>query len=89
MAKEGKKGAKKVAKKVAKRVAKDKPETNGATGEENVVTLATLATEAKMSGAVARRKLRDAELKRDGRWSWEEGSKDLKKVREVLGLEAA
>jgi hypothetical protein len=75
--------AKKVAKKVAKKAEKSaKKDTDG------LIKLADLASEAKITAASARRKLRDAELNREGRWAWEEGSKDLKEARKVLGLDA-
>lgn len=79
---------KKVAKKVDKK-SKAKPEkeakkSNGS--DDNLVTLADLAKEAKISGAAARRKIRATEMERDGRWAWAAGSKQLKTARTALGL---
>lgn len=75
-----KKAVKKVVKKTAEKAEK---KTAG-----NVVTLAELAKKAKISPARARQKLRAAEgIERDGRWSWEAGSKALAKVEKVLGGE--
>lgn len=94
------KGVRKVVKKVTKVKPSAKPvkeaKTNGkaeapAESEEGKVTLATLAAEAEITPAGARRKLRNAEgIERgEGRWVWEEGSKALAAVRKVLGLDAA
>lgn len=56
-------------------------------GDDNLVTLAALADEAKISGAAARRKIRATEMDRgDGRWAWPVGSKQLRTAREALGL---
>lgn len=80
--------AKKVAKKgeeaEAKKSRKGKKEANGS---ENLVHLADLASEAKITTQSARKKLRVAEIERTGRWAWEEGSKALKDARKALGLE--
>lgn len=54
--------------------------------DANVVSLASLSKEAKLTGANARARLRAAGLKPDGRWSFKKGSGDLKKAREALGL---
>lgn len=75
----GKKMAKKVPKKVSK---KSKADDEG----DSKVKLSDLASEAKITAAAARRKLRDADLSREGRWAWDEGSKDLKAARKALGL---
>lgn len=75
------KKAKKVAKKATKTTSAKKAESN-----EGKVTLAELATEAGITSAAARRKLRDAELNREGRWAWDEGSKGLKEARAALGI---
>ena len=95
------KGAKKVAKKVKKAEAeapkgkKKSAKPNGISGggkpesDEGLVTVAALAEEAGISPQSARVKLRAAELDRgEGRWKWEEGSKQLKAARKVLGLDA-
>lgn len=84
------KGVKKVVKKVVKKGKEAKPakSSNGAEPEEGQITLATLAAEAEITPAGARRKLRAAELERDGRWSWAEGSKGLAAARKALGLDA-
>lgn len=74
--------AKKVAKKVAaKKVAKV---TKKAAASEGIVTLAQLAEKAGISPQRARQKLREAEFVRDGRWSWEEGHKEIAKVEAIL-----
>lgn len=78
--------AKKVVKKVAKKVTEKAPKRKKASAEGKV-TLADLASEAKIGTGAARRKLRGAELAREGRWSWEEGSSALKAARKALGLE--
>lgn len=57
--------------------------------DDNVVSLKALAEELGISPAAARRKLRSAEIERDGRWAWKDGSRDLTKVRKVLEAEAA
>lgn len=79
-------------KKAAKKVVKaKKAAANGnghAAAKEGHVTLAQLASEAKITTAGARRKLRGAELERDGRWSWAEGSRALQQARKALGLDA-
>lgn len=79
-----KKGGKKVKKEVKK--ASSKSDT-GAKSDKNVVRLKDLAKQAKLTEAVARKKLRDADVPRgEGRWSWELGSKALKTARKALGL---
>lgn len=57
-----------------------------ASKDENIVTLAELAGEAKLKRTVARAKLRAAGLKCEGRWQWGKGSGDLAKARKALGL---
>lgn len=79
------KKVKKVAKKVVKKVSK-KSKAEKSDSTEGKVTLADLASEAKITTAGARRKLREAELSREGRWAWDEGSKGLKDARKALGL---
>lgn len=84
------KKVKKVAKKVPKKkdkVAKKSKSKPEAESTEGKVTLAELASEAGITNAAARRKLRDAELSREGRWAWEEDSKGLKEARKALGLD--
>lgn len=77
------KSKKKKVKKVAKKAAKaSKP----AKKDANSVTLADLAKEAKITPQRARQKLRAAEVERDGRWSWEKGSKALASARKALDL---
>lgn len=51
---------------------------------EGMVSLKTLCKELKIDATAARRKLREAGLKPDGRWMWKEGSGDLKKANSVL-----
>lgn len=72
----------------AKGKADAKPEKSKAkSGDDNLVTLADLAAEAKISGAAARRKIRATEMDRgEGRWAWPVGSKQLRTTREALGL---
>lgn len=78
--------SKKSPKKVAAKSAKTNG--NGHATDEGKVTLAQLASEAGITTAGARRKLRGAELERSGRWSWAEGSRELQRARKALGLEA-
>lgn len=86
------KKVKKVAKdsKKAKKVAKktDKPAKGEKKDTSDRILLADLASEAEVTTASARRRLRDADLSPEGRWSWEPGSKALKEARKVLGLDA-
>lgn len=89
-AKKGKKGNKVEAKAEVKGKAKAK--SNGAPkGPQEVpeghVSIAMLADEAEITSQSARVKLRGSEIERpEGRWVWPEGSKGLKKAREILGL---
>lgn len=54
---------------------------------EGHVSIAMLADEAEITAQSARVKLRGSDIERpEGRWVWPEGSKGLKKAREVLGL---
>lgn len=56
---------------------------------EGHVSVAMLASEAQITAQSARVKLRASEMERpEGRWVFAEGSKLLKKAREVLGIEA-
>ena len=84
-----KKVAKGESKKAAKKVVKKTGEGKKAKADsgDNRILLADLASEAKITAASARRRLRDAELSPEGRWSWEPGSKALKEARKVLGLD--
>lgn len=81
-----KRKVKKVAKKSPKKVAKKSKKADKPESTEGKVTLAELASEAEITTASARRKLRDAELSREGRWSWDEGSKGLAQARKALGI---
>lgn len=56
--------------------------------EGEVITLKAIAKELKIEPRVARKKLRAAKIKNDGRWSWPVGSADVKKVREALTASA-
>lgn len=78
-----KKGGKKIEKKASK--------SNGAAkSDKNVVRLKDLAKQAKLTEAVCRKKLRDADVPRgEGRWTFELGSKALKSARKALGLATA
>jgi hypothetical protein len=88
-----KKGAtKKVVKKVAKKAAK-KANGNGAkreaVKEEGIVTILDLAAEAGITAQAVRIKLRGSDIERgEGRWKFEDGSKRLKQVRQLLGIGA-
>lgn len=55
---------------------------------DGMVSVADLAHEAEITAQSARVKLRSAEgvERPEGRWLWKEGSKELKKAREALGL---
>jgi len=58
---------------------------NGEDANSNQVSLNALCEEYGITPATGRRKLRNAEVGREGgRWAWEDGSANLKKVREVL-----
>jgi hypothetical protein len=72
----------------AKKSSKKKAKTNGGDDSSDLVSLKKLAGEADISPQAARAKLRAADIKRPegSRWGWAPGSKDLKKVRDVLGL---
>lgn len=88
--KRGKKVAKvvKKVKKGGKKVEAVKAKTSKpAKAKDGQVNIAQLAEEAGITPQRARQKLREAELERDGRWSWDEGSKALKGARKALGLE--
>lgn len=88
VAKPAKKKVKKGGKKVAKKEVK-KASAKSDKSDKNIVRLKDLAKQAKLTEAVARKKLRDAEVPRgEGRWSWDLGSKSLKSARKALGLGA-
>lgn len=54
---------------------------------EGHVSVAMLADEAEITAQSARVKLRASDIERpEGRWVWADGSKALKKAREILGL---
>ena len=86
--KKGKASKKKSSKKVSKKSSKKVSKKVSKKAEDGGVTLADLAAEAKITGQKARQKLRAAGIERaeGSRWSWKEGSKDLKAVRKALGL---
>jgi hypothetical protein len=82
-----KKKVKKGGKKVSKKDSSAKPKAKAEKSDKNVVRLKDLAKQAKLTEAVCRKKLRDAEVPRgEGRWSWELGSKALKQARKALDL---
>lgn len=84
--KKAKSGTKKV-KKGSKKVEKKETKKSSSSGDKNIVRLKDLAKQAKLTEAVCRKKLRDAEVPRgEGRWSWELGSKALAKARKALDL---
>ncbi len=88
-AKPAKKKVKKGGKKVAKKELKKSASKSDKGSDKNVVRLKDLAKQAKLTEAVCRKKLRDAEVPRgEGRWSWDLGSKSLKAARKALGLAA-
>lgn len=88
-AKPAKKKVKKGGKKVAKKEVAAKKSAKSDKSDKNVVRLKDLAKQAKLTEAVCRKKLRDADVPRgEGRWSWELGSKALKTARKALGLAA-
>jgi hypothetical protein len=78
---------KKVVKKVKKsdKKAKSAPKKSAAPANGGV-SLADLAKEKGVSPAYARKVLRDADVERSGRWTWEKDSKGLKDARKALGL---
>lgn len=57
------------------------------TKDENTVSLKDLSAKLKIDPRDARKKLRKAGLKAEGRWAWPAGSADLKKVEEALKAE--
>jgi hypothetical protein len=75
---EVKKGPKKAAKKVEKKESKS-------AGDR--VSLVDLAKKADITPQRARQKLREAGVEREGRWSWEKGSKTFEKAKKALGIE--
>jgi hypothetical protein len=73
------------AKKKTKTAEKSAPKKKAAAAADpNVVSLKELAAEFKITTTAARRKLRAADLKADGRWKWEKDSSALKKARAAL-----
>lgn len=52
--------------------------------DPNAVALSEICKEIGITGQVARRKLRAAKLAKDGRWSWQKGSKELEQVKALL-----
>lgn len=83
-----KKGSKKVKKGSKKSSKSEKSESKSSkTESKDVVRLKDLAKQAKLTEAVCRKKLRDADVPRgEGRWSWNLGSRELKAARKALGL---
>lgn len=61
------------------------PKAEKAPKNENSVSLKSVAAEFKMDPRAARKKLRAKGMKAEGRWAWDKGSKDLDKVRDLLG----
>lgn len=57
--------------------------------DENLVTLAEICKEMGITGQAARRKLRAAKLQKEGRWVFEAGSAEEKRVREILAARPA
>ena len=86
--KKARKGAKKVNKKrTAKKGAKKSAKKFGGKKAADGTTLAQLANEAGISGQAARKKLRDAGIKREkgSRWVFT-NAKELKAARKALGI---
>jgi len=75
--------AKKVASKATAAPAKAK-KANGA--DDGAIKLKDLAKAAKLEPHIARRQLRKAGVPNEGRWTWKDGSSELRKAREALGL---
>ena len=73
---------KKAAKPVAKAAAKPAKEK-----DPNAVSLKDLCSKLKIEPRDARKKLRKAGIKAEGRWSWTAGSADLKKIESTLSAE--
>lgn len=73
-------------KKATKKAAVKKSTTKAAATD--MVKLADLAKAAKLTPAAARRKLRDAEFKKDGQWAWPKGSAEIAKVSKILAASA-
>ncbi len=66
----------------------EKAKTKPKTKTEDMVTLAELCTEAGITPAVARHKLRSSEVENpEGRWAWVVGSRKLKAAQKVLGID--
>ncbi len=63
------------------------PKAKAKGDDEGGVTLKDIAKEAKLEPRIARRKLRKAGIGAEGRYSWKEGSSDLKKAREALAAD--
>ena len=78
-------------KKAPKKVAKGNGAAKAAKKEvdPNLVTLKALCKELKLDPRVARRRLRTADLKAEGRWSWQKGSGALSKVQKILSAAEA
>lgn len=55
--------------------------------DENLVTLKGLSAQLKLDPRDARKKLRKAGLKAEGRWAWPAGSSELKKIEAALKAE--
>jgi hypothetical protein len=79
-----KKPVRKVKAKTTAKAAAPAKKANGA----DHVTLKQLCKEYKLEPRIARRKLRLAGLKPEGRWSWEKGSSALKKAETTLQAKA-
>jgi hypothetical protein len=74
----------------SKKVEKSAKSSKSNGDSKNTIRLKDLAKQAKLTEAVCRKKLRDAEVPRgEGRWSWDLGSKALKQARKALGLSVA
>lgn len=75
-----------VPKKAAKKTKSAAKKANG--HAENQITLKDLAKDYKMHPRIARRRLRLAGLKPEGRWAFEKGSAALKKAEAALAAKA-
>jgi len=57
--------------------------------DDNIVTLQSIINELNLAGQLARKALRASGIEKPGKqWCWEKGSKELKKVQELMELTA-
>lgn len=71
--------------KPTKKSTKVKGESKPRTPVEGMVTLAAICEELGVESRIARRKLRGSDIEKPaGSWAWEEGSKEIQKVKDLL-----